>query len=151
MFTPYQHEPIHGLSSIWVTVDHTTGTDAEPAPSVCFKTRVSDDSTDHTQSGITTEDYGPGADFEDVSKILPRSATTPTEHAPQIIQNSANVQLTVEPMSPYQSVLHREVETLFGTANHAPAAALAPPVCSMIHFRYDCGFQRLDLRFTRLP
>jgi hypothetical protein len=80
MPTPYQHEPIHGLSSIWATVDRTT--DAEPAPSVCFKIWALKDFTDHTQSGITTEDYGPGADFEDVSKILPRSAITPTEHAP---------------------------------------------------------------------
>jgi hypothetical protein len=127
MSTPYQHEPIHGLSSIlWATVDHTT--DAEPAPSVCSKIWALKDFTNRTQSGITTEDYGPGADFEDG---LPRSATTPIEHAPQI-KNSANAPFAVEPMSLYQSVLRREVETLFGTANHAPAVALVPSVCSTI-------------------
>jgi hypothetical protein len=36
MFTPYQREPIHGLSSIWTTVNHTLA-DAELAPSVCFR------------------------------------------------------------------------------------------------------------------
>jgi hypothetical protein len=130
MFTPYQHEPIHGLSSIWPTINRTT--DAGSVPSVCFEIWASKYFTDLTQGGITTENYGPSADFEDVSMILPRSATTPIEHAPQIIQNSANAPLAVEPMSPYQIVLCREVETLFGTANHAPVPALVPSVCSTI-------------------
>ena len=41
-------------------------------------------------AGITTENHDSGTDFEDVSKVLPRSATTPIEHALQIIQNSAH-------------------------------------------------------------
>ena len=124
MFTPYQHEPIYGVSSIWATVDH-----AEPAPTVCFKIWALKEFTHHAQNGITTEDYGPGSDFEEVSKILPRSATsTPIERAPQIIRNPANAPLAVEPMSLYQRVLRREVETLFGTANHAQV----PSVCSII-------------------
>ena len=141
MLASYQHEPIHGLSSIWGTVDHTTN--AEPVPFVCFKNWALKDFTDHTQGGITTEDYAlaSGADFEDVvSKILPCIATTPIEHAPQIIQNSANALLAVEPMSPYQRALRHEVETLFGTAKHAPVAAQVPSVCSaVLTFAYDRG------------
>lgn len=116
---------------MWVTVDHTTDADSESAPSVCFKIWALKDFTDHTQSGVATDDYGPGAEFENVSKILPRCATTPIEHVPQVIQNSTNVPLAVEPMSPYQIALRLEVETLFGTA---PVAPLVPSVCSAIPF-----------------
>lgn len=79
--------------------------------------------------------------------------TTPTiEHAPQILQDFENAPFSVaytdgqwypvppvgtttpEPMSPYQHVLHLEVETLFGTPNHAVVSMLVPPVCSTIPF-----------------
>ena len=73
MLTPYQHELIHSLNSVWATANHTT--DAETAPSVCLKSWALKCFTDHTQDGITTED-GPGTDFEDVSKVLARSAAS---------------------------------------------------------------------------
>ena len=79
----------------------------------------------------------------DVSKILPCSASTFTERAPQIIQNSANALLdaaymdplppvttsTSELMSAYQSELRREMEACYGTAGRNVAAALVPSVC----------------------
>lgn len=89
------------------------------------------------------------------------------EHATQIIRNFANAPLAAEhtdwyPVPPfdtitleptYQSVLRREVETLFGTANHAVVAALVHPVCSAIPLLYDRVFDRLmpisELRHSR--
>jgi hypothetical protein len=70
---------------------HTT--DAGLAPSVCFKIWALKHFTDHTQSGITTEDLGHGTGSEDVSKILSCSATAPVEHAAQITQNFADAPL----------------------------------------------------------
>ena len=147
MLTPYQRGPTHGLSSRWATVNHTT--DAESAPSVCFNIQALKRFTHRTQNGITTEHHDPGTDFEEVSKILARSAATPIEHAPQIIQNSVNALLaapyidwglvppfntsTLEPMSPYQSELRRQMEVLF-PANHAVGAAPVPSVCPTIPF-----------------
>ena len=151
MLTPYQREVIYGLNSIWATANHTTG--AESAPSVRFKILALKCFTDHTQNGITTEDHGPTSsiNFEDVSKILARSAATPIEHAPQIIQNSASAlsaaaymdwclvppinlnMSTSEPMSPYQSELRRQMEILF-PANRAVGAAPVPSVCPTIPF-----------------
>ena len=79
----------------------------------------------------------------DVSKILPCSAATPTEHTLQIIQNSENAPLAaayIEPLPPinkstpelisaYQSELRREMEALYGTAGRNVAAAPVLSVC----------------------
>ena len=73
--------------------------------------------------------------------MLARSAAAPIEHAPQIIQSSANAPLsaafsvdasTLEPIS--QSELLRQMEISFGTANHAVFSVPVPSVCSTIPF-----------------
>jgi hypothetical protein len=113
MFTPYQREPIHGLSSIWTTVNHTLA-DAELAPS----------------SSITTGDHGPGTDFNDIIQGFadPLSPAAYTDWYPALPINPIVLDLM------YQSVLRYEVETLFGTANHAVVAMPGPSVCSTIPF-----------------
>ena len=146
MLTPYQHEPIHGLNSIWATANHTT---AESAPYVCLEIWALKRFTDHTRNAVPAEHHGPGTDFEEVSEILARSTATPIEHAPQIIQNSVNAlsaaaymdccfvppinMSTSEPMSPYQSELPHQMEILF-PANCAVGAAPVPSVCPTIPF-----------------
>ena len=102
----------------------------------------------------------------DVSKILPCSAPTPTEHTLQIIQNSENALLaaaymdplppinksTSELMSAYQSELRCEMEALYGTAGRDVAAAPVPSVRFTIPFLYDRVFHVLmKFRHTSLP
>ncbi|KAF8552545.1 hypothetical protein OG21DRAFT_1511345 [Imleria badia] len=101
MFTPSQFEPYHASVSAYETEKNEY----------------------HSPSGVITEDHHPGTQLEDIIQRTVEEQWTETNmHSWYPPANT----VAAEPMSPYQTVLRLEMETLFGTANRPVFVAPAP-------------------------